>query len=290
MVWSPTSPADTMRIQTVCAEVTLYLDTVEAAGRTPGTVHHYRQALRALARLANPAAATELDIRDFLDRYPNLNTRSAYLVVLRQFYGFCIKRGLLTADPTTHIPLPKTHPRRWPLISPAEFDRLREKAAPWLRVFISVLYYVGSRVSETCAIRAEHIYLEGTQGTVDFPRRKGGDSGFSAFGYQMAQELKTWLPGHAEWLFPHPQHPTQPISPGRVRYVLRQLGKAAGIPGILAPHRFRHTFTTNAVDGGWNQLSLQQQLGHRNPATTARYYRPSRKGLMSVYERAEKHQ
>jgi len=69
---------------------------------------------------------------------------------------------------------------------------------------------------------------------------------------------------------------------------LATLGRLANVPGKVTPHRFRHTFITRAVDAGWNQLALQQQLGHSNPASTAHYYRPSRAGLMEAYGRAEK--
>lgn len=276
----PTPTTGTIRL---CSEVVLYLDTVEAGGRSPQTVAQYR---RVISALSNPLTATDLDIRDLLDCFRSVNTRSVYLTILRQFYRFCIGRSLITSDPTRHIPFPKTHRRRWPLISEEEYGRLRDLAEGWLRAFVTVLYRVGSRVTETRLIRPEHVSLNGESGTIDFPRRKGGDAGFAAFGAEVARLVSPRLAG--TWVFPDPRERTRPVTYGMVAGRLASLGRKVGMPGVLTAHRFRHSFITNAVDAGWPQLALQVQLGHKNPSSTAHYYHPSRARLVEVYRRLER--
>lgn len=70
-------------------------------------------------------------------------------------------------------------------------------------------------------------------------------------------------------------HDGLPISTGKVQYLIERLYCRAGIraqvpPGALV-HALRHTFATNALDGGASVLEVSQLLGHESLDTTRRY-------------------
>ena len=261
--------------------VLLYLDTLEAAGRSPLTIIDYRRRLVPFLRRLNGLNPTNLDIRDYLDTIKSTNNKSVTLVVLRQWFKFLRERGLFDGDPAMGIPLPKQHRRNYPPVSPEEFTRLvtclpRED----LRVLAYLFYRVGCRHAEAVGMKAAHVSFEGDYGTIEFPHRKGETDGFAAFGPDVAPVLRPFLAGKEGSLFGFP-------SRASLDYFFRVAGERAGIPGRVTPHRLRHMFITVSVDAGWNQLALQQQIGHRDPTSTAWYYRPSRKGLREAYRRAE---
>lgn len=280
-----------MLLATQTPETVVFLDELEAAGRTPATLKVYAHALNAFRRHLGPRLlqdAAPLDVRDFLDHTHSVNTRSTRLVVLRKFFRFLVHRGLLREDPTDGIPAPKVRRRDYVPVTEEEFQGVYQACGPQDRLLFLVLFRTGARIAETCGIMAEHISLDKEGGVINFPNRKGGESGFAAFGPDLAAALKTWLfthPTHPEYLFPSPTVQNAPISPSAAYMRVVRAGRRAGLISRLTPHRLRHSFTTLCVDLGWPQLALQKQLGHQSPVATAFYYHPSRKGLRETYNR-----
>ena len=56
---------------------------------------------------------------------------------------------------------------------------------------------------------------------------------------------------------------------------VRHLADYAGVNPELSPHGLRHSFVTNALEGGAELHVVQLAVGHRDPATTMRYQRGS---------------
>jgi integrase/recombinase XerD len=53
--------------------------------------------------------------------------------------------------------------------------------------------------------------------------------------------------------------------------MIRRLAKAGGIDRPIGPHTFRHTFGRRARERGCDLRYVQAAMGHKDPATTARY-------------------
>lgn len=263
----------------------LYLDTVEAAGRSPLTVACYRTTLQGLLSRSH-GLPDELAVMDYLSSFPSVNSRFRIHNIIRQWFKFLISRGLVDKDPSRSIPRPIPQRRNYAPLSLEEFTALCSHLDPMMRVFAGVLYYVGSRVTETCQIRVEDVRFEGSGGTIDFPYRKRGKGGFAAFGPELAPALRHWLAGKPVWAFSAPKTSSLPLNRQTAYARLRTAARMAKIPGVLTPHRLRHDFTNRAVDANWNLLALQQQLGHSDPASTAWYFNPTRHRLMNVYAKA----
>lgn len=283
---TPEKPSSTRPIH-LPESVALYLDFVEAAHRSPLTIAAYRQALGRFVRVSQGREPDSLTVRDFLDTYKNANSRLHALITVRQMFKLLVKRGIVKTDPTADIPLPKPRRRDYVPVTQDEFHRLMAVLAkdPRMQLLATVLYYVGPRITEACHIRAEDVaFHDNDFGTIDFPNRKGANSGYAVFGPEVTCLLRPWLVLHpAGWIFPRYQiGPLRPMHKGVALYKLAQGGKLAGIRGPVFPHRLRANFITEAVDSGWPQLALQQQVGHSNPISTSYYYRPTRQGLVRL--------
>jgi integrase len=74
-----------------------------------------------------------------------------------------------------------------------------------------------------------------------------------------------------EWVFPHFQHPEQPISPASAYRKLKVILKNAELP-LIRFHDLRHTFATHATQGGVDPKTLAGILGHTNASFTLDTY------------------
>jgi integrase/recombinase XerD len=256
----------------------LYLDALEAGGRSPHTISRYRCMLQRFLTFLGSRPPSTGTIQSFLGTFKSVNTRALALITVRQWCKFLQRRGLIDKDPTTGILIPRTQRRSYAPISPREFERLRAAlGSDEMKVFASVLYCVGSRVRETLELRAEDVSFDGDHGTLEFRARKGGQAGFAAFGPELTALLRPWAAGRTGKLFG--------MTYNEAHYALATSGQVAGIPGRVTPHRLRHVFITRAVDAGWSQLALQAQVGHRNSLSTERYYHPTRAALIEAMKR-----
>lgn len=71
----------------------------------------------------------------------------------------------------------------------------------------------------------------------------------------------------------------------RMRKIINQIGKSAGITGSLYPHRFRHTFATELLTKGAELDFIADELGHANLETTKIYARIPEWKLIRLYRR-----
>lgn len=61
----------------------------------------------------------------------------------------------------------------------------------------------------------------------------------------------------------------QPLTANGIEWLLRRYGQAAGIEAT--PHRLRHTFARQLIEGGMPLTSLGKLLGHAQVSTTEVY-------------------
>lgn len=57
----------------------------------------------------------------------------------------------------------------------------------------------------------------------------------------------------------------------RIRIALTQISKDIDLPERITPHRLRHTFATELLNGGMSLFGVMRLLGHRNVTTTLIY-------------------
>jgi len=152
-----------------------------------------------------------------------------------------------------------------------EFARLRPNRY-WAAMDVALLTLLmdtGIRVGEACALNVEDL---GPEGKIKV-RGKGNKERFVCICAQTAEALAGYLRMRGPvlrtfdplFLTDKGSRPT----PGGIYRRLHRLGGRIGIP--VNPHKFRHTFASQALANGANIKALQFFLGHAQLQTTDRY-------------------
>lgn len=203
----------------------------------------------------------------------------------------------------------------------------RSHMAPRTKLILSLLPLTGLRISEACALTAEQFQSRRRKRGIVFPGKGGHERfiplGATARAlwdtYQRRHRPPTsgyLFPGRPQPLVssepcercgaaggvrcttktgqpadPHRGRPAAPpadpvpIGAHEIRRALRKLRRKG--EEHLTPHALRHTFATNAYNGGTDLRALQALLGHANIATTAIYARPDARTLAAGVDAAD---
>lgn len=190
--------------------------------------------------------------------------------------------------------LRSARPARRPLsgryVTPAERDRLFAGAGRGAlgardRALLACLYSGGPRVGTVAALDLEHVDLDARE---LIARHKGGDVARVPLVTHADAYLRRWLQWRGQ-------------QPGPLLYRLRRGGlliaqrvTTAGLRHAVAalcaradvapctPHDLRRTFASDALDRTRDLTATQAVLGHRDPATTARYDRRGERAQRAV--------
>ncbi len=80
------------------------------------------------------------------------------------------------------------------------------------------------------------------------------------------------------------------LSDRSIQKIVREYAARAGIAGNVHTHTLRHSFATHMLEGGADLRSVQELLGHANPATTQIYThvtgKEARRAYMSAHPRS----
>jgi site-specific recombinase XerD len=255
--------------------LTVFLDRTHAAhvrDITPEAVRAFRLALA----------------REDLKRI----TQSYYVIALRNFLKYLVKRGVRDVLPPETIELPKVSRRDIEVLEYRELERLLV-APPGDslrgvrdRAILETFFSTGLRLSELCALDR----------TVDLVRgevsvRGKGDKVRVVFLSEGAKRaIGAWLKLRTDVdqaLFVSVTRTGKPlgrITPRAVERLVDHYAKRAGLAKRVHPHQLRHSFATDLLVNGADIRSVQELLGHANIATTQVYTHLTNKELREVHE------
>ena len=261
-------------------------------GLAPKTIDAYSRAVRRLAehldRCPDQISRAELD-QHFIGL---LQTHAWATIKLdRNGLRFFFEEVLEQALPWINlIKAPKT--QRLPdVLTQAEIARLIHATRRFdLRCFIFVTYSLGLRLSEALNLEVGDIDAERRQ--VHVRLGKGGKDRFVILPAMTLTVLRRlWASHHhPRWLFPAPAKigtAARPLPRSLVQGGFKRAVLDCGLHKHVSLHSLRHSYATHLIEAGLNLRTLQHQLGHACPQTTARYVRITEKGTEACQARVD---
>ena len=282
-----------------------YLDHLRVERRLARhTLESYARDLSALAAYADATgrpierldrAALEEFVRRQMTRGLAPRSVARAVAAVRGFYRFLVMDRRLDRNPADDLQPPRAWPALPKFLSLDEVDRLIAQPAVATprglrdRAMIELLYATGLRVSELVGVRAIDLHAEEHYLTCV---GKGSKERIVPLGDQAADWIARYqstarrelLKGRAtSRLFVNMRG--GPLSRVGFWKILKQYGRAAGLPRMLSPHVLRHSFATHLLERGADLRAIQLMLGHADLSTTQIYTHVLEARLRTVYDR-----
>ena len=286
----------------LCSQITAFLNFCRMEkGLCSNSIEAYSTDLTRFKEFIGNA--TELpgtaEIRHHIDNLyqAGLSSRSVgrHLTTIRNFYGFLLREGEISSDPTEHL----RTPRQWQTIPKylnlEEIDKLIK--APDLsrpvglrdQAMMELLYASGLRVSELCKVGISDLNLDlGILRTTGKGNKQRlvpvGKPAVRAVGAYLLTGRAALLKGRASrYLFITARGGC--LTRQAFWKLLASYGRKAGIFHGLTPHVLRHSFATHLLEGGADLRSVQIMLGHADISTTQIYTHVMRSRLRETVEK-----
>ncbi len=219
------------------------------------------------------------------------NTQNYYLIALRVFLKYMMKRGI-PALPVERIELAKIPGRQLDLISTDELTRLLkspDETDKGLRdrAILELFFSTGLRLSELCSLNRD---LDLSKD--EFSIRGKGEKVRVVFLSDEAKDcIKKYLASRKdlkEPLFIQQSYRTTEtgrLTPRSIERLVKKYAIKAGISKKVTPHVIRHSFATDLLSNGADIRSVQMMLGHANIATTQIYTHVTDAQLRDVHKK-----
>ncbi len=251
-----------------------FLRSLVINGKSKSTHENY---LRQMAKLALHFNRTplELEVNDLEEYLYHLvsNDSSSQSSFKHLVYGLR-KLYFLYDKEDLRLNLPEmSRPKKLPVVlSRSEVKRLL-KAPRNLRdrILLGLAYDTGMRISELLNLLIADVDLERRQ--VHIRESKCKKDRYVTISGHAARGIGKHLVVNSPklYLFDHSERKGIPISQTRVRGILKEALKKAGINKNVCVHTFRHTFATHQLEAGQDIMSVKEALGHVVIQTTLMY-------------------
>jgi len=222
-------------------------------------------------------------------------TVARHLTTLRNFYGYLLREGLITEDPTAQLRSPKQWQTIPKFLNLEDIDKILgviDRDTPRGqrdRAMIELLFACGLRVSELCRTGVGD--LDANLGVLR-TLGKGNKQRLVPVGQEALRAVTDYLEGARGTLLKGRASRYLFVT-GRGGCLTRQgfwkllaaYGKKAGIFHGLSPHVLRHSFATQLLEGGADLRSVQAMLGHADISTTQIYTHVMRTRLRETVDR-----
>jgi integrase/recombinase XerD len=262
-----------------------------------------RQTLDALAGWMKTQATTLRDLGTdelaaFLSerKKQGLNASSLRIttVHLKVFFRWLAAKEQLAMDPAEPLLAPRPDQTLPETLHASEIIRLLESIDPAVflgrrdRAILELFYSSGLRLSELCKARLEMIDFDDGFLRVT---GKGGKTRIVRVGKKALAAISDFLQNERPALVGKrtSSHVFLSVrgtllSPDRVRQIVKERAKFAGIAQNIYPHLLRHSFATHLLEGGADLRVIQELLGHSDISTTQVYTHVDRQRLKAVHK------
>ena len=216
------------------------------------------------------------------------------VVHLKIFFRFLQKLHGIEIDPAEPLLSPKTSAKLPETLSQQTVENLHgsidseKKLGKRDLALLELFYASGLRLSEICGARLEYFDQED-----HFLRitGKGNKTRLVPVGGRALKALDNYLTGERSNLITKKTSSHiflsvrgGPLSPDRVRQIVKERAQQAGIEQNIYPHLLRHCFATHLLENGADLRVIQELLGHADIATTQIYTHVDQKRLKAVHK------
>lgn len=296
------------------APIPAFLSYVAVERRlSQNTIKNYETDLMQISEMlpCTLAAATRDQLRHVLSELQAAGRKSRTLArkisVLRHFYTWARRKGLVSRVPLANIPLPKIPLRVVKPITDSEFAKILavidERTPEGLRnlAIVRVLDACGLRASELINLTLTDLHLDERYITVfrtKFDKDRSvpiDEAGVNALRDYLARSRLALYSGRGE-LLPLAENPAWaerdkgrqirwgkakaakqpdkvfPITRQRLQQIIRQLSRQAGLPVLKHPHQLRHRLASGLIEAGMDVALVRDIMGHSCTDSTVRSY------------------
>ena len=266
--------------------------------------HSVRQTLDALggwirtSRSALSEVGTD-ELSSFLKarKADGLNAASLRIttVHLKVFFRWLAAKGILPMDPAEPLLAPRADQTLPETLHLGEILKLLESVNTTKplgrrdKAILELFYSSGLRLSELCGLRFEMIDFE--EGFLRVTG-KGNKTRIVRIGKQALEAIRNYLSNERPTLVTRKTSSHlfisvrgTPLSPDRIRQIVKNRAREAGIEQNIYPHLLRHSFATHLLEGGADLRIIQELLGHADISTTQIYTHVDRQRLKSIHRK-----
>ena len=208
-------------------------------------------------------------------------------MMLHEAMEVAVRERYIVRNPTDNTTIPKKTTTEKQVLDDSQLNRFLEaiQSEPYWHDFFYVEVMTGLRRGEICGIKWSDIDFN--EGTLCIKRsvstKEGGgvsigetktDAGVRTIIMPPSVATLLWKKRSDainEWVFPHYTNPSDPLHPSSAYKKLKTLLKRLELP-LLRFHDLRHTFATQATDGGVDPKTLAGILGHTDASFTLDTY------------------
>ena len=215
-------------------------------------------------------------------------------VHLKVFFRWLVTKNHLEMDPAEPLLAPKPDMTLPETLHASELNQLLASIDPCLPLgrrdlaILELFYSSGLRLSELCKLRFEMVDFE--EGFLRITG-KGGKTRIVRVGTKAREAIANYLSNERSTLVGQKTSSHiflsvrgGPLSPDRVRQIVKERAKFAGIDQNIYPHLLRHSFATHLLEGGADLRVIQELLGHADISTTQIYTHVDRQRLKSIHK------
>jgi site-specific recombinase XerD len=262
-----------------------------------GTVSVYRSDIGEFFKTMKkaPDKITKMDVIKYLSKLKAKKLASATInrkfAALRSYYDFLVSTDVVVKNPFKgkDLRIPKmvrpdkvylTNEERQKVVDILQGKELRFVRQ---RAVVYLMLYNGMRRGEICKFMVGDLIVDGDTWAVNI-HGKGNKDRIRPLHSEAKKVLKEYMRLDKRFngrkildsapIFIN-QH-GNPLKPGNIYDMVLMLCRRAGIEKHISPHVFRATFTSMALEQGVPLTSVQYDLGHSSPETTAMYDRSKR--------------
>lgn len=210
-----------------------------------------------------------------------------YQIALKSFFTFAVKMGIIQYNPAQNLMLIRKEKStlNQPISIESAFTLLDSfERSSWicLRDFtiVSVLWAMGLRLGECLNLKVGdfdpdynrpekigtlRVYGKGRKMRTLFVVDKLYDALTTYLDHSDSPQKKS------EYMFPTKVRTGKPVSKDRIRRMIKQTAKEAGLSERVTPHVLRHTFATHMYQRGVPADAISRMMGHDSLEETSLY-------------------